>query len=135
MPRMRRLPLVVMLAAMLSVSSACGGSGSDARLVLRDADAGSTVQVARGSELDLRLRGNPSTGYAWQIVALDEAILQPEGEQEFEAETDAPGAGGILTLHFKAVQRGQTRLELEHRPTFDPSAPPSGTFAVIVVVD
>jgi predicted secreted protein len=132
--RMRRRRLAPAMLVLALLAAACGGAGEPARLVLRDADAGSTVQVARGSEVDVRLRGNPSTGYAWQIVTLDASILQPDGDVEFAAETDAPGAGGIVTLHFKAAARGQTHLELAYRPTYDPGASPAATFAVVVIV-
>jgi inhibitor of cysteine peptidase len=124
-----RFLLVVLLLALLSGCI----SGSDDVVTLDGGDAGTTVDVDTGATLRIRLEGNPTTGYEWEVSAVDASVLRYE-DTDFNADSDAEGSGGIVTLTFEAVASGATLLELIYRP---PGQPPSGSqqrYAVTVRV-
>ncbi len=66
-------------------------------------DDGATIEMKVGEQVSLELEGNPTTGYSWQITAIDPAVLAPAGEPGYESSSDADGAGGVYTFRFDAV--------------------------------
>ena len=98
------------------------------------ADDGTVVEAVVGEQILLRLEGNPTTGYEWQVDAGDPAVLALAGEPDYESSSDADGAGGTYTFRFDAVATGETQLELEYAPTWGaPEAAPQ-VFSVTVAV-
>ncbi|MBP1632500.1 MAG: inhibitor of cysteine peptidase [Acidobacteria bacterium] len=107
---------------------------ADDGLRLGAEDDGRRVEVAAGEQITLRLEGNPTTGWAWQVTAVDPAVLAPAGEPDYESSSDADGAGGTYTFRFEAVAAGETQLVLEYAPTWGaPEAVPQ-VFRVTVAV-
>jgi len=83
----------------------------------------------------VRLDSNPTTGYSWQVSAVNGAVLRQQGDPQFLRPVDAPlGAGGVLIFRFVAASAGQTRLALVYRRPFEPNAKPADTFSVQVTV-
>ena len=131
----RRLHVLGVALIVILSMSACGNPGA-ASVTLCDTDRGGTVELKSGDTLIVKLEGNPSTGFAWEVVSADIAVLEQEGEFEFEAEKPGmPGSGGTLTFTFKAASRGQTDLQLVYHRPWEEDSPPSQTFDVTVVVD
>jgi inhibitor of cysteine peptidase len=87
---------------------------------LTEADAGSMVELRRGDRLSISLGGNPTTGYSWQVAAVDEPPL---------------GGGGSFTFGFQAVAAGSTALRLVYRRPWEKRRRPAQTFAVAVTVE
>lgn len=112
------------------------GAGADsARAVAIGADDnGSRVQLVVGQMLDVALGGNPTTGYLWMVDTIDRAVLRETGEWEFVPDSDAVGAGGVVTLHFRGFAPGETELKLSNRPSWEPESEAYETFAVQVIV-
>jgi predicted secreted protein len=98
------------------------------------ADNGSEVALTVGQRLDVSLEGNPTTGYLWMVESVDWAVLRETGEWSFVPEGDAEGAGGMVTLHFRAFAPGETELRLGYRPSYKSDAEAVETFAVKVIV-
>jgi len=114
----------------LVMTSACSSSP----VQLTADDNGGQVEVKAGEEFTVVLNGNPSTGYTWEAVDLDAAMLELVGDPEFVS--DSPGlvgAGGTLTLTFKALQAGTTTLNLVYHRSWE-DAEPADTFSVTVTV-
>ena len=82
----------------------------EVRLGLEDRDRLIVLNI--GQDLVISLEGNPSTGYTWEVAAVDESILRQVGEVEFEPESDLVGAPGEMILRFQAVEPGRTQLAL-----------------------
>jgi len=80
------------------------------------------------------LPGNPTTGFQWEVSAVDNAILQPIGEPKFEPSSNAVGSGGMITLRFETVEIGKTRLKLIYHRPFEKDVPPAETFEVTITV-
>ena len=100
-------------------------------------EVGQTVCAYRdqkGQILTIKLEANPTTGYSWELVESEGAILEQVGEPDFEADSDLLGAPGTQTLRFEAVEAGQMELRLVYRPAWEEGVEPVETFTVQVTV-
>lgn len=98
------------------------------------ADAGKTIELEQGGALTIALAANPTTGYTWEVAAGDEHIIRLEGEPDYQAESAAIGAGGVMTLHFRTGNPGQTILKLVYHRPWEKDQPPAETFEVSIAV-
>jgi predicted secreted protein len=119
--------IILLMAAFLAACTAGGTS-------LGEADNGKTVEVKTGNVIEISLPGNITTGYNWVVDPADLTILTQEGEPEYKAESDLVGAGGMITLKFKATIAGQETLHLVYRHPWEPEMTPEGEFEVTMVV-
>lgn len=101
---------------------------------LTEMDSGETVKLNSGGTMEVKLKGNPTTGYTWTVAVVDLRILIQMGEAKFDPETNARGAGGTITIRFKAVAVGKTSLKLIYHRPFEKEKPPLKAFAVDVEV-
>ena len=109
------------------------GDSSHATLTLGPTEAGSLVALEVGGELTVSLPANPTTGYIWSVISVDQTLLTQIGEAEFTPDSGLVGAGGTLTLRFAASAAGDTELELGYlRPWED--AEPIDSYRVTVQV-
>lgn len=117
----------------LALALLLGGCGNDGSLSFTAEDDGSQMSVDAGSRFTVELPGNPSTGYDWQVVELDETIVRLVG-QAFDAESTLVGAPGTVTLTFEAVAAGTTDVHLAYERAFE-DAEPQGEFSLGVTVE
>jgi inhibitor of cysteine peptidase len=124
------------LVAVLALVVVAGASGcaAESALALEGEDNGREITLQKGQTLTIKLEGNPTTGYSWEVVETEGAILQQAGEPEFEAESDLLGAPGTQTLRFEAVDTGQMELKLGYRRSWETDVEPLETFTVHVTV-
>jgi inhibitor of cysteine peptidase len=113
--------------------AACGAQGMDS-LTLTQKDAGTTVHVKQGANVNISLEGNPTTGYTWEVAPGGSGVLAQQGEPTFKPDSNAIGSGGMVTLQFKAAQAGTTNLKLIYHRTFEPNVAPLNTFEVTIDV-
>lgn len=100
-----------------------------------DADAnGKTITLPVGQTLTIRLAGNITTGYGWQVLSVEESILKVDGEPEYKSESKKIGAGGEFILTFQAQSPGETNLELGYLRPWEENEIPLETFQITVVV-
>lgn len=101
-----------------------------------EADAGKEITLKQGQSLVVSLPGNPSTGYSWEVQEVDVALLEQVGEAEFASDDTAlVGAGGKLTLTFKALSTGKTSLVLVYHRPWETDVEPLQTFSITVVIE
>jgi inhibitor of cysteine peptidase len=81
---------------------------------LSEVNAFTTKDVYVGDQIQLSLKDNPSTGYTWKIICIDEKILVQVGEKEFIADGPKIGSKGISIYTFNALKSGCTKLQLEY---------------------
>ena len=131
----RRLAgLFALIGVITALCSACR-TASAKTLTLHQSDAGTTVALNPGDTLTVILEGNPTTGYRWEVASFDGAILEPQGEPEYEqAHTDRVGVGGEFTLQIRAQGTGTTSLDLIYHRPWEKDIAPLKTFAVNVEV-
>jgi inhibitor of cysteine peptidase len=125
----RRIIFLVTLAAIVILITGC----SSGQTQLTAADNGKTVEVRAGDQLTIVLEGNPSTGYTWEAKDLDANMFQQVGETEFKSSNPGlTGAGGTLTLTFKALKTGTSMLTLVYHRPWEATAEPQSTFEITV---
>ena len=136
--------LIVLLLGMLMPLAGCGptndvdtGSKSE-EVILSAKDNGGQIEVDAGQTLVLTLESNPTTGFRWEVVEMEDAVLRPKGEAEFEVasalEPPPPGTGGMEILRFEAVDAGETLLELVYHRPWEEGVEPLETFSIQVTV-
>jgi len=130
------------LAGLVVVLGACTPAGkpevSPPPVVVTD-DAHDSTQVLRnGQGLEVRLPGNPSTGFRWEPVPVAPAVLRQDGEPRFER-ADAPpgvvGAGGTEVFRFVPIAPGVQSLSFAYRRSWEKDVPPARTLAFEVRVE
>jgi inhibitor of cysteine peptidase len=128
----RKILFPGILAFVIFVATGC----SPAKPVnLTSANKGSQVSVNVGDKIVISLEGNPSTGFTWEAQGLDTAIFLQVGEAAFESsDPGLVGAGGTLTLTFKALKAGTASLELVYHRPWETGVAPQDTFSVAVTV-
>lgn len=96
---------------------------------------GKVFEVRPGDRFTVKLPGNPTTGYVWDVLAVDPKMLEALGDAEFEADAEGrAGSGGTVILNFLAVKRGTTELRLGYRRPFETGVLPARFYSVTVVV-
>jgi inhibitor of cysteine peptidase len=124
--------LVLIVAAL--VMAAISGCSAQTAMALEAKDNGNQITVQKGQTLTVKLEANPSTGYTWEMVEPEGAILRQVGEPEFSADSELIGAPGTLTLRFEAVEAGQMDLRLVYHRPWETGVEPLETFTVEVTV-
>lgn len=107
--------------------------GCSETITLTPDDNQTTVELGPGERFELLLPGNPTTGYAWTVVAGDSAVVGQVGEPVFVAESTLVGGGGEFRFTFEGAAPGTTTLELAYERTFEDVAP-AEEFELSVVV-
>lgn len=130
-----RAILSFILISAIAISFCADVQGAPKKSVrITEQDAGTTVEMQVGGLLEVTLRGNPSTGYMWDVASVDPNILMPVEQLEFQADSKAIGAPGKLTLRFEATHSGKTPLKLIYHRPWEKSAEPIDIFEVTVVI-
>lgn len=145
----RRLSLFCgTLALLVAFGSGCGGGDREQRQIaggakpaaakvrhLTIADAGTTVKVAQGTTIEIRLGGNVSTGYAWETASLSGTSVTQDGKFTYQDDPGLPaGRAGVYTGKFRAVSPGDTTVNLRYVQPWDNKQVPAKTFKVTVSV-
>ena len=127
-----RTAVVMSFFLAMALFSGCGAN----RASITAADNGKQITLQSGDVMTLTLESNPTTGYNWQVLEIDNAVLIQDGDPEYKGASGSDGvvgAGGMETFRFKATGTGKTSLELGYmRPWED--VPPIEIFSVQVVV-
>jgi inhibitor of cysteine peptidase len=120
----------------LALAVLAGTAGCRPQTVNLDANGnGESVETTVGGRLIITLPANPSTGYTWEVQGGAAPVLELVGEPEFTSDNpDLLGAGGSLTLTFRAAQPGTTTLVLVYHRPWETDVEPLDTFTVRVTV-
>jgi inhibitor of cysteine peptidase len=120
------------LVAVLMLASAC----SEAKQVnLTMADRNKQVEIKAGGMIIIKLDGNPSTGFTWEVKELDNKLFEQVGEATFvNSNPGLIGSGGTLSLTFKALLPGNSSLTLVYHRPWEIGVSPIDTFTITVHV-
>ena len=122
---MKSLCLIILLALIpLSVQA----------LELGERDNGRSISVPLAEKLTITLPGNPTTGYRWELAAVNRRVLAAEADAGFVSDSDRVGAGGKFRFSFTAVQPGKSALKLVYRRPWEKGVAPVQTFNLTVNV-
>jgi inhibitor of cysteine peptidase len=101
------------------------------------AQSGTSVELAPGQAIVVRLPSNPTTGYRWVYVEPKDAVLRVDGPSTYEPAQAAggpAGAGGTEIWKLAALKAGQQQLRFEYRRPWEQDVAPSqvATYPVTV---
>ena len=130
--KLMRTFVVMSFFMVMALFSGCGAKGAN----LTETDNGKQNTVKPGDVITLTLNSNPTTGYSWQVMEIDNAVLAQQGDPEYKQASGTEGlvgAGGTETFHFKASGAGSVTLKLGYMRPWE-SVPPVDVFTIQVVV-
>ena len=143
-----RSGIALAMLAVLLLAAGCASSesaasdadtdrGGEETVAVGAAVNGSQVELASGQELEVTLESNPTTGYSWEVVEVDKAVLIQVGDAEFreapKEDEQMVGVGGTEIFRFEA-STGETSLSLVYHRPWEKDVEPLETFTVQVVV-
>ena len=97
--------------------------------VLTEAENGTTVDIAIGSRLTIRLRENPTTGYRWSLTG--EAPGLALQSDDFRAPKGAGvGGGGMREFVFTADRAGEVSIEAILSRSWERGVTPEAIFRI-----
>jgi inhibitor of cysteine peptidase len=106
-------------------------------ILIEQNDNGKTFDAEVGQDVIVRLSANPSTGYQWQVVAVDRTIGYPAATY-FTPDSDRPGTGGTVEFVWKTdgflSVVGSHTMVLEYRRPWETDGEPADSFSFTVVV-
>jgi inhibitor of cysteine peptidase len=126
-------PTQLVLLPVLLITVACSPAQPDMR-VLTEEDASQTVEVAQGEIFQVSLEGNLTTGYNWVMAPQDPALVEMQGDPEYQEASNLVGSPGTVTFTLKAVTPGQTTLHFDYKRPWEETTKPEKTYEVIVNV-
>jgi predicted secreted protein len=132
--RARRSGLALVASGVVVLAFGAGAALAGRTVTIGASSNGKSLSLKPGDRLVVRLPGNPSTGYRWDVARLP-ASLRALGTSYETRKTTPPmaGQGGIFVYRFAARPgRGTLRL-VYHRP-WEKQAPALKTFFVGVTV-
>jgi len=122
--------LVIIMLITVVAFNAC----SQNPVVLTEKDNGRTIRLNTGIDLEISLKGNPTTGFNWYVASLNSSILKQAGDSEFKSASNAIGAGGRVITRFETVKPGKTDIQLVYKRLWEVNTPPEDTFNLTVIV-
>jgi inhibitor of cysteine peptidase len=87
-------------------------------VLLIEENDNTTVTARIGETIEVSLIENPSTGYRWEVAALDSRVVSAE-ESRFVPSARGIGAGGTRHMAFRVRDAGTGRIELVLRRTWE----------------
>jgi inhibitor of cysteine peptidase len=96
----------------------------------RYSDPAEAIHVSREESFTIELPGNPTTGYTWQAEVEAETV-ELIG-QEFEPAGKGAGSAGMEVCQFRAVNAGETDVNLAYRRPWSGETRETRRFRVVV---
>lgn len=106
-----------------------------ATIDLTEKDNGAVMKVQPGDQIKITVRGNPTTGYTWELAAIRVDVLEPGLEPEYIRDSTLTGAGGRFIFRFTARGQGVAKVILAYLRTWEKDVPPVKTFEMIADVN
>ncbi len=104
--------------------------------VIRQSQDGETVNIKVGDTIDVQLDGNPTTGYAWQLMASSRSF--PLQNEEYVPDMpELTGSGGTYHFYFTAdtfSMHGTFHLQFAYFRSWEGADSALETFSVTVEV-
>lgn len=123
----RIFAFLALLAVMLAGCSAGRSLSLD--------DDGTRVLLRPGDEIKVTLEGNATTGFSWELVESDPAVLNALSEPVYEeANTELIGGGGKWTWRLAALEPGECEVRFVYHRTWE-DEPPEATFSFTAKVN
>ena len=100
-------------------------------MLLTEQNDNATVTARVGETIEVSLAENPSTGYRWELAAVDSSVASAEGSR-FSPAGGGIGAGGTRHMTFRVRAAGTGRIELVLRRSWEPAGAAQRRWSVAV---
>ena len=133
------LTFAVAIAVSTGMTSCAGTPAPLSKdIVLTEKDGGRTFEISAGGLVEIRLEGNPTTGFMWSPVARTDAspvlsALKPVEGSYLPSEPKLTGSGGQFVFKYLAAAPGKAFLEFSYARSWE-NLPPARSFRVTIVV-
>jgi inhibitor of cysteine peptidase len=104
----------------------------DPTLQLDQQADGREFRVNLGSQVEIALPENPSTGYRWHFGENGPAFALTQ--DRFDVPGGPPGKGGSRHWTFKAVRAGKAELRAVYRRSWESEGKQPRSFRIVVTV-
>jgi len=98
---------------------------------------GRQIELINGQTFNVTLETNPSTGYSWEVIELNNNILHQIGEAETESNITKKNMVGVpvmQTFQFEIINKGDTTLKLVYRRLWEKDVAPVNSFSIDIIV-
>lgn len=105
--------------------------------LVTEKQSGQTISVSKSTIVEIRLDGNITTGYSWEVSQISGQSASQQGKVQYLNAPHAPnvvGSGGTFVATFKADQAGLTSITLVYHRPWEKNKAPAKTFTVKVNV-
>jgi inhibitor of cysteine peptidase len=104
-------------------------------VTLGEEDNGKTVDLTPDGRLIVKLKSNPTTGYAWAVAGDPSPLkLEKASYRKKTATSQLAGAPGVQVFQFHAGSAGMANLTLNYCRSWEHNVVPAKTFSVKVNV-
>ena len=95
-------------------------------IIIKEYSQKEKYSLRKGDIVEVILNANPSTGYKWQIENIDIAKIKivEETYTAKKVKRDIVGSGGNKIYLFKAINKGNTTIDLIYSRPFEKDLPP-----------
>ncbi len=125
-----RIVLLAVAASLALFAASCDNQQfeQDGILTLTAADTDQTKALTVGEAVQIELAGNATTGYRWEVQAIEGTAVRHEETLYEPEQTDRVGSGGLFVVKFTAVEAGAATVQLAYRRPWETDAEPAETF-------
>jgi inhibitor of cysteine peptidase len=95
------------------------------------------IRVLKNSDFQVLLDSNPTTGFTWQIVSFDSAVIQIKKEEFLIADDNRDnrvGAPGKQIFKFRTIASGTTDLQMVYQRSWEKATPSADRFRIQIIV-
>jgi inhibitor of cysteine peptidase len=101
------------------------------------ADKDKDIKTVSGKKIEIRLKGNATTGFQWRLVELKTEVLKADGKETYIPDKYEPpktGVGGVYLFKFITGKPGKATVKLEYLRPWEKDTPPAEKFSVNIIV-
>ncbi|AKB27956.1 hypothetical protein MSSIT_1237 [Methanosarcina siciliae T4/M] len=102
--------------------------------VVTEADNGTNISLNNGENFTLQLRGNPTTGYSWQLNVSEGLSILSEDYTQDPAPEEATGVPGTYTWVIQAVSEGSQQVNGEYIQPWENATGTEDNFTLTIEV-
>lgn len=103
-------------------------------LVVTEEQNTATVQVNAGAVITVKLKENPTTGFAWNMTTTPGLQIISDSYKPTYTTGKMVGSGGIHTWDIKAVATGEQKIQAVYKRSWEPTVGNETTFSMTIVV-
>ncbi|MGB8886279.1 MAG: protease inhibitor I42 family protein [Candidatus Korobacteraceae bacterium] len=123
------------LAHALQTTPATSSKTSSSTITVTEQDNGKDIDLTTAGTLVVKLKSNPSTGYAWTVSGDPSPLrLEKTTYVKNSQSAKAVGAPGMQVLRFGVSSSGMATLTVIYRRSWEYNVAPAKTFSVRVNV-